>query len=300
MLKTRIFISIATSFGLIFAEFNLAQASTIYKEPAVPFFKGMAETWYIEDDNNKPSSIGITFTADSLIDLPTDFSHTMGNDSVGHMGTLPHLLPNEHSLSWPVEAAVTPFNHLGINWNPQGHLPYGVYDVPHFDWHFYLIDQAKRQEITVMGDNLSKVYQQPNPALLAPGYFLSSTQGGVPTEGNHAVDLTAPEFKGEPFTKTFIYGFYEGTQIFWEPMITLDYFKTIPYVTVPITQPKAYPVAGYYPTHYSIKYDANEDTYTVSLDGLTFQSSVIPEPSMNVGLFIFGMTILVNLLLRKI
>jgi len=231
---------------------------------------------------------------DTMIDAPSMLEPTQ----LTELGI--NLLPNEHSLSWPVEAAVTPFNHLGINWNPQGHLPYGVYDVPHFDWHFYLIDQAKRQEITVMGDNLSKVYQQPNPALLAPGYFLSSTQGGVPTEGNHAVDLTAPEFKGEPFTKTFIYGFYEGTQIFWEPMITWDYFKTIPYVTVPITQPKAYPVAGYYPTHYSIKYDANEDTYTVSLDGLTFQSSVIPEPSMNVGLFIFGMTILVNLLLRKI
>jgi hypothetical protein len=27
---------------------------------------------------------------------------------------------------------------VGLNWNPHGHIPPGVYDLPHFDFHFYI------------------------------------------------------------------------------------------------------------------------------------------------------------------
>jgi len=33
----------------------------------------------------------------------------------------------------PLVPAVPPFDHIGINWNPNGHPPAGVYNRPHFD-----------------------------------------------------------------------------------------------------------------------------------------------------------------------
>jgi hypothetical protein len=34
-----------------------------------------------------------------------------------------------------------------LDWNPRGHIPDGVYTVPHFDVHFYLITREQREEI---------------------------------------------------------------------------------------------------------------------------------------------------------
>jgi hypothetical protein len=44
--------------------------------------------------------------------------------------------------------------------------------------------------------------------------------------GNHLIDFTAPEFNGEPFTHTYIWGAYGGSLIFFEPMVTTDFLKT--------------------------------------------------------------------------
>ena len=38
--------------------------------------------------------------------------------------------------------------------------------------------------------------------------------------------------KGEPFTKTFIYGSYDGTFIFGEPMVAKAYLETKPATAV--------------------------------------------------------------------
>jgi hypothetical protein len=39
----------------------------------------------------------------------------------------------------PKEAYNTAFNHIVMSWNPIGHQPEGVYDVPHFDVAFSTI-----------------------------------------------------------------------------------------------------------------------------------------------------------------
>ncbi|MDH3376690.1 MAG: DUF5602 domain-containing protein [Gammaproteobacteria bacterium] len=52
-------------------------------------------------------------------------------------------------LRFPTEAQLTPFDHVSIDWNPQGHPPTGVYDVPHFDFPFDLIPGTDRDLITV-------------------------------------------------------------------------------------------------------------------------------------------------------
>ena len=41
--------------------------------------------------------------------------------------------------------------------------------------------------------------------------------------GWHWIDPLSPEFTGQPFSKTYIYGYYGGELSFVEPMITLAY-----------------------------------------------------------------------------
>jgi hypothetical protein len=36
------------------------------------------------------------------------------------------------------------FTHFGLEWNPQGHPPSGIYEDPRFDFHFYLVPEAER------------------------------------------------------------------------------------------------------------------------------------------------------------
>src|SRR5690348_14444530 len=50
-------------------------------------------------------------------------------------------------LTLPSQAAGTGFTVLGLDWNPQGHPPPGIYDVPHFDFHFYYIPDSYRTTI---------------------------------------------------------------------------------------------------------------------------------------------------------
>jgi hypothetical protein len=64
---------------------------------------------------------------------------------------------------------------------------------------------------------------------------------------------------------------------FVEPMVTKAFLETKPNITIPLKQPAAFPKRGYYPTSYSMKYDATRQEYTVSLDGLTLRHGTQPK-----------------------
>jgi len=54
-------------------------------------------------------------------------------------------------------------------------------------------------------------------------------------------------------------------------MITRAYLLTKPNVTEPLKLPARYLRPGYYPTQYSVKYDAEKKEYTVALEGMTLR-----------------------------
>ena len=92
--------------------------------------------------------------------------------------------------------------------------------------------------------------------------------------GAHAVDTATPELRGDPFTSTFIYGYYNGRMTFVEPMISTAFLKTKTNFTAPVKQPAAYPRRGYYPTRYSVTYDPKREEYSVALEGLVLRAGV--------------------------
>jgi hypothetical protein len=88
--------------------------------------------------------------------------------------------------------------------------------------------------------------------------------------GSHWVDPTSPEFNGNVFTRTFIYGSYDGKIAFVEPMMTKAYIESRPNEVIAIKQPQKYVMnGGFFPKQYRVKYDPATREYTVSLEGLT-------------------------------
>jgi hypothetical protein len=215
---------------------------------------GAAWAWVENDAKGAPVRLGITFTETALSGLPEE---------------LPAEVKDwEYQLPLPEQASVPPFTHITMNWNPHGHIPPGVYDVPHFDFHFYIIGQAEREKITCKGEDQAKCFKKPEAKYLPADYILPPGTE-FPRMGVHWIDPSAPEFNKQPFTKTFIYGSYNGQIAFLEPMATKSYLETKPNITETIKTPPEYQKQGSYPAAYSLKYDPARKEYTVTLEGLT-------------------------------
>lgn len=213
---------------------------------------GTIYSWVKNNDKGEPVGVGVTMTATALNGLPTE-KPTSG--AIGY----------EIPLKLPAEAAKTPFNHVAFDWNPLGHIPPGIYDVPHFDAHFYLMSVEDRLGISVEGEGMVKTQKQPVGVM--PEGYIYAPQSEEKYMGAHWVTLASPEFNGKPFTHTFIYGSHDGKMVFIEPMLTMAFLKTNPAMIMDIAQPKVYPVGKYFPTKYRISFDATRQEYTVALEG---------------------------------
>lgn len=215
---------------------------------------GTVRSWVHTDKDGKPDQIGITFTESALENLPKT---KPDNGMDGY----------EFTLKLPKEASVLPFNHIGIDWNPFGHVPAPIYTVPHFDFHFYMMTPEERMEIDPAGEGLKLCQKKPEPSAL-PKDFIYAPDSEIKYMGSHWVDVNTPELHGKPFTQTFIYGSYNGKVAFIEPMVTLAYLQSKPSASFPLPQPQKQTTKGkYYPTKYHIKYLADRHEYQIVLDG---------------------------------
>lgn len=190
-----------------------------------------------------PETVGIVFSEEVLINLP------------GEMKT--------YELELPEQAGQTPFKHLTFDWNPHGHDPNGIYNLPHFDMHFYMISKENRMDI---GQEDPKGEKLP-PAGYMPDNYVPFP-GVVPQMGKHWGDPLSPELNGETFTKTFLMGSYNEMTIFYEPMMTTAYLQGKSNETINLAVPRHYHETGrYYPTQYSISYHADKKEYAIRLQG---------------------------------
>lgn len=171
------------------------------------------------------------------------------------------------TLTLPNKAAGLAFDHIDLDWNPQGHEPQGLFTVPHFDVHFYTVSEEYKMSIT----DLEKAANYPEAEYIPEGYqhppdFLPVQL--VPYMGVHWTHET----EAPPFTHTFIYGSYDGSFIFMEPMVTVDYLVNEADGTpFPIAQPEKHALEGYYyPTTYSMDYDSKRKEYIIEMAGMVW------------------------------
>ncbi|MBR9788355.1 MAG: hypothetical protein GYB40_10505 [Vibrionaceae bacterium] len=225
--------------------------SGTYEGPKTPIGQGEAHSFVTIGSNGTPTKIGIKLSESALSGLP--------------MSATEHEY--EYNLELPPEFSSTGYRHIVIGWNPHGHIPVGVYDTPHFDFHFYVIDSSDRKKITAVGDDLARAHKAPPEQYMPIGYILPPGTE-VPNMGAHAINPQGDEFTKQSFTKTFIYGFYDGQMIFVEPMITKAYLETKPEMHSTIAVPNKYFSPGYYPTSYGVVYNKENREYEISLENL--------------------------------
>ncbi len=211
----------------------------------VPMGEGTVSTYLRHSPAGDVNLVGLYFTAGAWEGLPS-----------------PEEEPHAHfALDLPDGGEETPFAWVGIDWAAEGHPPMEIYGDPHLDIHFYMMERDAVHEIPPDDD-----YRVPLAADQHPPDYIR-THEVVPMMGEHLVDPTAPEFQGEPFTHTFIWGAYGGDLTFYEPMVTIDYLEALREETrTDIEMPEAFAQADGYPTRYAIEYHPDLDAYTVSLE----------------------------------
>jgi hypothetical protein len=235
---------------------------------------GTVQSFVTLDPRGVPTTIGVTISAGALEELPPEpntVSRCYDLDGNGKHTGHECIGDVERILDVPVDSSAgLPFKWITVNWNAAGHP--APYNRPHFDFHFYAVDRAVVEAITpgrcgelVDCGHFTRA-TRPVPAQHLPAGHIN-VGAVVPRMGNHLLDSQSPELKDSlPFTRTFIYGAYEGELIFWEPMITLAMLRKTRDACWAISQPQGFRLPGYYPTQYCVR-ENPEGGRTVSLEG---------------------------------
>jgi hypothetical protein len=224
--------------------------------------KGKVKTYVVTGDDGKPTELGFAFDAATFQGLPEPPHAEAGPP-----------LPSQ-PLYFPDEAKAVAVDHATFDFVPGGHPPPGVFDLPHFDVHFFYLTQEEVEEINPQNpDFAARGMKLPDEKFLPEDFgAIPNTppeEAVVPGMGQHLADMTVPAVPGEyKFTEVILNGTWDGKYAFVEPMVTLDYLLSKPNVTNDLKLPQEYQKTGLYPTKYSITYDAASDRYKISLNGL--------------------------------
>jgi hypothetical protein len=246
---------------------------------------GSATSYAEFDKQGAPKSIGVVFSATALEGLPAASDHHrchartkdgMIDGSTKCQQTVERVLPLPDVAA---RRSDMPFKWVLLNWNHIGHIPPGIYDVPHFDVHFMMapIENIFAIEPGPCGPEFVRCDQfaigrKPVPAEYIHADY-QDVEAVVPAMGNHLIDLTGPEFNKQPFTRSWIYGVYDGKVIFYEEMVTRAHLLSKPNTCTTLKLPKSVDTRGYYPTVSCIRKDAATGEYTVSMEGFVLREA---------------------------
>lgn len=255
---------------------------------SVELGKGTVSSFARLEPDGAPNAIGVVFSAGALEGLPggSDRHHCFDRNEDGTIDEHTECL-HSHEYVIPLPDAVArradiPFKWVLLNWNPTGHIPPGVYDVPHFDIHFFLerIERVFALRAGPCGPELVRcdqfaVARKPVPSNYMHPDF-KDVEAVVPAMGNHLIDLTGPEFQKQPFTRSWIFGVYDGAVTFYEEMVSHAFLLSRPDTCVPIKSPGAVGRTGFYPSISCVRYDAGSGEYSVSMERFVLRRSEPP------------------------
>lgn len=209
---------------------------------------GTIRSYVTIDANGRPASVGVVLTAAALNGL----SDTINTSNV---------------LNLPVEAQTTVLNHIEVTYQPTGHAPPGIYDVPQFDVSFFRVSQQERQAFQTVGQtNFDMAYKVPDAEHVPPTYFLEPGSA-VPTFGAQEVFFQAPELVGKGFTLSTNYLYYNATMVGIQPLVGTSFLKQHVNRVDDIETPLKFPIGGFWPSKTAVRYDAGTQEYTIALEG---------------------------------
>ncbi len=263
---------------LIVGTANAVQAKTIYAD-SQPLGDGFVRSYVtLDDTSDKPSDVGVVFTPGVL-----SVSNSAGNVT-------------SVQLALPSEAASTGYKHVEVKYLPPDYPPKARMNVPRFEVNFFRLSSQERDKICPNADTtgtvpkcvgqeqaiatttpvsgvLPKGLEQPKPD--SPFY-------AQPRYGTRYFDRQLVGIAGQNpqlLTSFYSYGFYSGKESFTELLVGKAFLEKQPnQVNTSLKVPTAYSKSGFYPTKYTVNYDATRQEHSVSLGGFTFRSATpIPQ-----------------------
>lgn len=215
---------------------------------------GKAKLFVTRNAEGDPTEVGIRISESALTNLP-DTMMMLGFDMIS-------------------EGSETIFKHVTLDWNPHGHEPAMIFDVPHFDMHFYTMTPAELMTNISPSDPdwATKEANMPAAQYVPADYFVPPPVAAVPMMGVHWIDSTSGLMPGS-FTEVMIYGSWDGKFHFVEPMMTTAWLATKPSIEKDLKLSQAYQTTGYWPTTYSVDFDDTTNEYVITLGGLTMRTA---------------------------
>ena len=156
----------------------------------------------------------------------------------------------------------TVLRSLDYTYLPHGHVPRGVYDVPHWEWHLSLYTAEERKSFDCTDRQQALPDAVPDNWIVYPDC--------LQTMGYHGFDLAAPEYNGQRFQFGHYLGYYHGAMSSIEPQATRERFlqrSDIDFNDVPAM--KRYARSGLLPRALRATYNAEYATYVFTYRSFT-------------------------------
>jgi len=239
-------------------ETERSSSGTTYYGNKIRLGMGQIRTYVNLNPQGKPVDVGIEFSESAINTVDMPMKHTGMHDMTYDLRFHPNATKD------------LPYDHVSLDWAIMGHGPEGVYDVPHFDVHFYMISSLQQMDIITdrpypMGPD-ALAFRGPStvPMSYFPGPFVEM----MGTHWIHKGEFISLITGRDSFKHTFIYGTLEDELIFLEPMVTLETLRSRQNILVDIEQPGQYPIPNrYYANQYGISFNAKTKMHRVSLMG---------------------------------
>ncbi|MGE3800048.1 MAG: DUF5602 domain-containing protein [Candidatus Kapaibacterium sp.] len=209
---------------------------------------GSAKLFVTLDKDGDPTEVGLRITEDALQGLPDQEA------------------PVTLWFNIPSQGSTTVINHVSLDWNGHGHEPAMIFDVPHFDMHFYMMTEAER--LAIDPALTEKVENVPDAKYIPADYVTPPPIAAVPQMGVHWIDSKDASITPGNFTEVMIFGSWDGNLTFIEPMMTKAWLDTKPTLEELIKLPEAYQKNGFYPTTYKVSFDTTTNEYVITLGGM--------------------------------
>jgi hypothetical protein len=204
-----------------------------------------------------------------------------GNAAVEMGATVPMALveavPADAEMVWPPQELATialppearsalGVDHMGINWEAHGHPP-ASFMTQHFDFHFYSITKEEVRSIDCSDQSkpptLPPHYELPDIDVPGMGVLVGLC---VPQMGMHAMPHEDVE-EADAFDASMMLGYYGGTPVFFEPMVSRALLLERGDFTLPMPPVAGLPAGVRYPTEFYAEYDDAASQYRLVFGG---------------------------------
>lgn len=224
-------------------------ADKIFLGPKIEVGNGYANSWIRVNQYSLPMEIGVEMTPEVLVNLPND------SDFIK-----PIIIPLPK-----IATELTPFNHIGINWNPDNYSDITNFNESHFGFYFYTISISERMRIPAWSQETDIKFSAYPPRNQMPYDYFPILKGIGSYAEKGRLWLSGNSQNYIPLSHTLALGTYSEAFTFINLIVTTDFLeKGKQPINNSFSQPLFYPIQKLFPREYTI-YTTKNGNYCVSL-----------------------------------